>query len=57
MTITHDYIAQTLHEDRADRLAGEVRAARLAKPAIRRPRGHPGRRPWWHGLRLARSSA
>jgi hypothetical protein len=48
----HDYIAQMLNEERAVRLRAEPTANRLVRPAVRRLRDQPWRRPWWHRLRL-----
>ena len=48
--ITNDYIAQKLHEERSARLSADVAAYRLARPAVRRPRSRPSRRPWWRQL-------
>jgi hypothetical protein len=49
--ITNDYVAQKLHNERADRLGAEAARFRLARPAVRRLRGRPSR-PWWHRLAL-----
>ncbi|HXU97094.1 MAG TPA: hypothetical protein VFP03_03250 [Jiangellaceae bacterium] len=57
MSITHDYIAQELHHERAGRYERDVVAARLVKPVVHRPRSRSGRQPWWHGLRSAGSTA
>ncbi|HEX2362688.1 MAG TPA: hypothetical protein VHI11_11495 [Jiangellaceae bacterium] len=57
MSITHDYIAQELHHERAGRYERDVVAARLVKPVVRRPRSRRGHQPWWHGLRSAGSTA
>jgi hypothetical protein len=51
--VMHEYIAQKLYEERADRLRSEAAADRLARSNFRRPRGRPWRRPWWHRLSLA----
>jgi hypothetical protein len=48
----HEYIAQKLYEERATRLRAEAAAYRLARPAVRRSRDQPWRRPWWHRLSL-----
>jgi hypothetical protein len=47
-----EYIAQKLYEERATRLRAEAAAYRLTRPAARRPRGRPTRRPWWHRISL-----
>jgi hypothetical protein len=48
----HEYIAQKLYEERATRLRAEAAAYLLARPAVRRSRDQPRRRPWWHRLSL-----
>jgi hypothetical protein len=50
--VMHEYIAQKLYEERATRLRADAAAYRLARPAVRRPRGQPWRRPWWHHISL-----
>jgi hypothetical protein len=50
----HEYIAQKLYQERAARLRAEVAAYRLARPAVRRWRGQPSRRPWSHQLSYGR---
>ncbi|HJU96948.1 MAG TPA: hypothetical protein VJ644_03145 [Jiangellaceae bacterium] len=57
MSITHDYIAQELSRDRITQLREEAGTARLASQAIRRPRGRPVARPWWHRLGRTGSTA
>jgi len=52
-----EYIAQKLYQERATRLRAEAAAYRLARSAVRRPRGQPWRRPWWHRLGLGGQSA
>jgi hypothetical protein len=48
----HEYIAQKLYEERADRLRSDAAADRLARSTCRRPQGQPTPRPWWHRLSL-----
>ena len=45
MSITHDYIAQELHHERAGGYERDVVAARLVKPVVRRPRSRPAVSP------------
>ena len=57
MSFTHDYIAQELSRDRLAQLREEAAAARLASQVVRRPRGRPIARPWWHRLIRTGSTA